>query len=112
MDKGYFRVHLIASDGDWITLYVPLTEQGNYDKYGRAPHLLKTKWAGYDDYGELTVGADSKMSRIIWSSGTPDFLTDLLLTPLHQGAVVRVYEGDDETTCASYTFTVKFIDRL
>lgn len=112
MDKGYYRVHLVASDGDWITLHVPLNEQGGYNSQGRSPHPLKAKWRGCDDYGELVVSSGNKLSRIVWGHEAPDYLTDLLTTPIKLGIIVKVYEGDDEKAFACYDFIVKYIDRI
>lgn len=110
MERGYYRVHLVAQDGDWITLYVPLNEDGWYDRNAPKPHLLKSSWEDGEYYGELVVTGE-RFNRIIWADDYPDSLTDILRAPIHDRAIFTVFETDDRNS-ERWTFTVKDIRRL
>lgn len=59
MEAAYYRVHLVAPDGDWITLHVPLSADGWYDPKAPKPHLLKASWIGDEYYGELVITGEA-----------------------------------------------------
>lgn len=110
MERGYYRVHLVAQDGDWITLYVPLNEDGWYDRTAPKPHLLKSSWEDSEYYGEVVVTGE-RFNRIIWADDYPDSLTDMLRAPMHDGAIYTVFENDDRNS-DRWTFRVKDIRKL
>jgi hypothetical protein len=93
MSGGFHRIHLRAPDQEYITLYLPLTEDGRLDTKGHQPWLCKALWGGFDYLGEFVAGSDG-LNRIVWAD-EDEWLTDLGTVPVRKGAVVSVYEGDD-----------------
>jgi hypothetical protein len=93
MPKGhYHRIHMRSGEGDYLTIYLPLDENGHFQPGGAQPFLLKALWDHHDYYGELTIEA-GPYHRIIWDEG-PDALTDLGKAPLKRGGIVRISETD------------------
>ncbi len=114
MERGYYRIRLDAADKDWITLYVPLTEDGRYDPAAPKPHLLKCSWDGEELLGEFVAEhvKGNKYNRIIWSNTSDsDSLTDFLTTPIKLASQCYVYEGDSPAT-DEFTFRVRSMTRL
>jgi hypothetical protein len=110
-DAGFHRVHLRSGDGDNVTLYVPLQEDGRIDEKGHRPWLLKARWGGYDWVGEFEVGR-GKLNRLVWEGqDVPDSLTDFGTAPIKAGALVRIYEADDVSS-DMYDFTVMDVRRV
>jgi hypothetical protein len=93
MSGGFHRIHLRAPDQDYITLYLPLTDDGRLDAKGHQPWLCKALWGGFDYLGEFFAGSGG-LNRIVWADDD-EWLTDLGTVPVRKGAVVSVYEGDD-----------------
>jgi hypothetical protein len=104
----YHRIHMRSRDGDHVTAYLPLAN-GQFDRSGPQPFLMKAVWNGHDYYGELRPQAGTH-HRIVWDSG-PEALTDLGTAPIRRGAVLRIFESD--TTRADFKeFVVHEVARV
>lgn len=104
---GFYRVHVTSSDGDWVTIIVPLDGDAKLDKARPGPHLFKATWVGDEWYGELHV---APQLRFGWSADAPDSSTDLGEHPLGPDTRVRIWESDADSTC--YTFRVRSMLKL
>lgn len=82
-----------SSNGDWLTVNLPLAKDGRVNKKGAQPFLLKSLWDGIIYYGEL-VPEKGKHHRILWDSG-PDTFTDLGTATVEPGRLVRISNSDD-----------------
>lgn len=101
---AYFRVHLKSmGDEDSLTVYLPLDADGNLDRRGHSPWLVKTVWDGYMYYGELII-SDDGAARLEWGGDSPDSNTDLGTAPLRMNSIVTVFES--EPNSPKYLFVV------
>ena len=115
MERGYYRIHLAAiDDKDWMTLYVPLTKDGQCDPAAPKPYLLKCLWNQEEWLGEFIVEytRGNKYNKIQWlNSRCGDYVTDLLTTPIKLASQCYVYEGDS-SSADKFAFQVRGMIKL
>lgn len=108
---SFYRVHMTSTDGDWVTLYVPLSEEGLLDPHAPRPWLLKCKWGSEIVYGELEL-RQGRHNRLVWSSGDSDSLTDFGRAPTRRGCICRIHDCDDENAGDWWSFSAASVERL
>lgn len=107
MEPGFYRIHLEADDGDWLTLLAPLDETGRVISSKGGPLLFKARWNGDIFYGELLVGE----GRIVWGAEAPDSLTDLASVIVQEWALVTIWQEDSRDS-DEFRFRVRTVQRL
>lgn len=106
---GFHRIYLRAQDGDHLTVYVPLADDGRLDPRGHAPWLLKAVWGGFTYLGELELGVGN-LNRVVWASGDEDSVTDFGTAVIRKGALVAFHESDINSQ--KFGFTVVDVQRV
>ncbi len=106
---GFHRVHLRADDGDHLTVYVPLTEDGYVDPGGHRPWLLKALWGGFSYVGELELGGGA-LNRVTWGSGDAPSMTDFGTARVVRGALIMIHDTDSNSQ--KHTFVVIDVQRV
>jgi len=86
------RLHLVAADGDFLTVLVPLTDEGVVDLDAPGPWLFKGTWDGTPLVGELRI--EESGAVLCWSDS--DYMPiDLLGHSLREGRVVTARSSSE-----------------